>query len=256
MFRGYLAIAALAAIGISASAETVKNKATVRAVRDGAADVSTDEGKTWKPAKVGARLGENAVIRTDNTATVDLFLGENGPVVRVTKGTTLGIDKLDYEDSGIEKVIDTQLDLSNGKILGNVKKMAAASKYEVKTPKGVAGIRGTEYSISADGTVVVVSGTVIVVYIVDGKPQPPVVVTGGNIAVPPTADGQPVTIRPGTLTPGDTIPQIDDIVPPPPVTVVVVPVPDSVDGNFDTTNGPLTRTDDSPAGTSNNTNLE
>ena len=165
------------------------NKAIVRAVRNGAAEVTTD-GKTWKPAKVGQQLGERSIVKTDPNATVDLFLGDNGPVVRLTKDTTMGIDRLDVESTGIEKVIETQLDLKNGKILGNVKKMAAASLYEVKTPVGVAGIRGTEYSISADGKVQVFTGTVVIVYIVDNVPQPAITITGGTEVLPPINDGQ------------------------------------------------------------------
>lgn len=189
MFRGY-AVAIAAALLLSVSAQAKANKAIVRAVRGGAAEITVD-GKNWKPAKVGQTLGEHSAVKTDANATVDLFLGDNGPVVRVTKDTTMGIDRLDVESTGIEKVIETQLDLKNGKILGNVKKMAAASKYEVKTPVGVAGIRGTEYEISANGNVKVYTGTVVVVYIVDNVPQPPITVNGGTEVNPPVADGQP-----------------------------------------------------------------
>ncbi|HVY71177.1 MAG TPA: FecR domain-containing protein, partial [Verrucomicrobiae bacterium] len=55
-----------------------------------------------------------------------------------------------------------QLDLSNGRILGRVEKMAAASRYEVKTPQGVAAIKGTKYDISARGKVRVFDGQVAV----------------------------------------------------------------------------------------------
>ena len=58
--------------------------------------------------------------------------------------------------------------LPSGTVVGGytiVKKLAATSKYEVKTPNGVAGIRGTEYSISASGDVQVVSGSIVVVYV-------------------------------------------------------------------------------------------
>ncbi len=162
-----------------------RNKAIVRSVRDGSADISQDDGRSWKRARVGMVLGERGMIRTDNTATVDLFLGVNGPVVRVTKSTTLGIDKLDYENTGIETLIETQLDLSAGRILGIVKKMAASSKYEVKTPNGVAGVRGTEFAISADGSAQVFSGTLIIVYIVDGLPVPPTILRANQqISIP------------------------------------------------------------------------
>jgi hypothetical protein len=46
-----------------------------------------------------------------------------------------------------------------------VKKMSAASKYEVKIPNGVAGIRGTVYDISAEGVVKVLSGSVVLAYV-------------------------------------------------------------------------------------------
>ncbi|MDX1951273.1 MAG: FecR domain-containing protein [Verrucomicrobiota bacterium] len=146
------------------TAEAKQNKAVVRAVR-GDAQVQSEKGGAWKPAKVGMTLNPSSSVRTAAEGTVDLFLGDNGPVVRVTSDTTLGLDRLDVENTGVEKVIETQLDLKNGRILGNVKKLAAASKYEVKTPRGVAGIRGTEYDISANGTVTVISGNVTVVYV-------------------------------------------------------------------------------------------
>lgn len=188
--------ALVAAALITAEAAPIKNKAVVRRAV-GKAEISNDGGKTWNAARVGTRLGENAVVRTAPGAQVDLFLGDNGPVVRVTEDTRMGIDKLDLEDAGIEKVIETQLDLRNGRILGNVKKMAAASKYEVTTPVGVAGIRGTEYSISANGDVSVVTGTVVVVYVVDGRTYPAVIVGAGQTVRAPVAGAVPI-VAPAT----------------------------------------------------------
>ena len=165
-----------------------KNTAVVRAVR-GTANYSTDAGANWKKLSVGNKLEQNSVIRTAPGSTVDLFLGVNGPVVRVTEATTMGIDKLTMDAAGAgETVIETQLDLRNGRILGNVKKMAAASKYEVKTPQGVAGIRGTRYDIRADGTVTVIEGTVIVVYVVGGQAST-ATVNAGQTATPPAQGG-------------------------------------------------------------------
>jgi hypothetical protein len=272
MFRGY-AVALAAALLLTVSAEAKANRAVVRGIRGGSAEITKD-GKIWKTAKVGDVLGEHSAVKTDASATVDLFLGDNGPVVRVTKDTTMGIDRLDVEGSGIEKVIETQLDLRSGKILGNVKKMAAASKYEVKTPVGVAGIRGTEYAISADGKVTVFTGTVVVVYIVNNVPQPPVTIQGGSDVLPPLVDGgnprvTSVTIDPdiNTLTIGITTDANGNIVatgtdsngnpiiirqgadgvvtierPTDLNNIPIVVVPSTVPSNFDTTTGDLTRT--------------
>jgi len=219
----FVALAAAVLLSASTRAEVQHNKAVVRAIR-GTAQISNDKGATWKKASVGARLDANSVIKTDAASTADLFLGENGPVVRVTEDTRMGIDRLDLEKTGIETVIETQLDLKNGRILGNVKKMAAASKYEVKTPVGVAGIRGTEYSIDARGKVTVVQGTVVVVYVVDGVVLPPVTVGAGQTATPPPNATTPVTVTSGGSTQagsliGATI--VDNGTKPPVITVTV-----------------------------------
>jgi hypothetical protein len=189
-----VALAAAVLLCASTQAETKHNRAVIRAVH-GSAQVSNNKGQSWSPARVGTFLGANSVVRTATDGTVDLFLGDNGPVVRVTPDTSLGIDRLDLDNTGVEKVIETQLDLKNGRILGSVKKMAAASKYEVKTPVGVAGIRGTEYDIDSRGKVTIVTGAAVVVYVINGTILPPVNVGTGQTVTPPTGGGQP-TVSP------------------------------------------------------------
>ena len=57
--------------------------------------------------------------------------------------------------------------------------MSAASRYEVKIPNGVAGIRGTFYWLSSSGVVNVVTGSVIVVTVgANGKVTEKVVTAG------------------------------------------------------------------------------
>jgi hypothetical protein len=180
----------------SAQAAPEQNKAVVRAVR-GSANYSTDRGANWRTLRVGTGLAQNSVIRTAPGSSVDLFLNENGPTVRVTENTTLGIDRLTVDRTGVEDIIETQLDLRNGRILGNVRRLAAASKYEVKTPQGVAGIRGTKYDISADGTVKIIEGQSVVVYIVDGTAKT-VTVNAGQTARPPVQATQDPVLTPIT----------------------------------------------------------
>jgi len=185
---GYVVAIAAAAV---LSAHAKDNRAIVRSIH-GSAQMSNNKGQTWQNAKVGSYLGANSAIKTASDSTADLFLGDNGPVVRVTPDTQLGIDKLTVENTSIEKVIETQLDLKSGRILGSVKKMAAASKYEVKTPVGVAGIRGTEYSIDARGKVTIITGSAVVVYVINGNILPPANVGAGQTITPPADGQQPV----------------------------------------------------------------
>jgi len=137
--------------------------------------------------KVGDIIKPGAVIQTAADSRVDLVLGDGsapvaragapaeGPasyapsseqnVVRLWENTLLSIDKLTETQTGADVVTETQLDLKAGHIFGIVKKTSAASKYEVKIPNGVAGIRGTVYDISAEGLIKVLSGSVVLAYV-------------------------------------------------------------------------------------------
>lgn len=158
--RAFACVAVLA--GALATVQAGVGKAVVRGIK-GAAECSEAGG--WKALKLGMELAPGTEVRTGNDATVDLYLDQNGPLVRLTENTVLKIDKLNFENTGVDTVIETSLDLKAGRLVGVVKKLSGTSKYEVKTPTGVAGIRGTEYVISADGSVNVLDGQIVVVFV-------------------------------------------------------------------------------------------
>jgi hypothetical protein len=72
-------------------------------------------------------------------------------VIRLSGDTTIKIDILTVSDTGVDTVSDTELDLQKGRIFYSVKKLSAESKYLVKIPNGIAGVRGSQGFISADG---------------------------------------------------------------------------------------------------------
>jgi len=144
-------------IGYSTQAAT-PGYAEVRSIKHGSAEYSEDD-TTWKPLTIGLRLGSGQSVKTDAQASVDLFLEANGPAVRLCPGTVLRLTTLTVDRVGQDTVIQTELALPQGRILGQVKEVLAASKYEVATPKGVFGIRGpTRYDLSANGKAVVSEG--------------------------------------------------------------------------------------------------
>jgi len=160
--------AVVLALASAAQAAVEKGTAKVLAVH-GTAEVSTD-GSQWKALRRGEALHEGALIRTTSSAAADLDLGRNGSQLRILPNTTVALSALTYEETGVETVINTQIDLRAGRVLGNVQKLSAASKYEVKAPKAVATIRGTRYDFQADGRLVVAEGSVVVVaYREDGS---------------------------------------------------------------------------------------
>jgi hypothetical protein len=182
-------LALIGALAVSSAQAVEAGKAVVRAIR-GQAQFA--EGGNWLPLRVGQILRPGSAVRTANDSQVDLFMDQSGPVVRLAENTTLGIDKLNFEATGVDTVIETQLDLKSGRILGIVKKMAATSKYEIKTPNGVAGIRGTEYDVSATGVVRVVSGSMVVVYVKSDGTVITQVVNAGEMFVPSDAAVKPI----------------------------------------------------------------
>jgi len=157
----YVATVTCVALVSAAQAAEVGN-AVVRSIH-GSAEYS--EGTTWNVLASGQSLKPGAVVRTANDSTVDLYLGDNGPLVRLLENTTLGLDKLNYDRTGLDLVIETALDLKSGGIVGIVKKLSAASKYEIKTPNGVAGVRGTEFRSFANGVTQVLEGAMVSVYV-------------------------------------------------------------------------------------------
>lgn len=169
------AVAAALAVTLNLQAQQ-PGRAEVRAIK-GSALYST-AGGPMTPLKVGTVLGPNSVVKTGGGSVVDLFLGRSAGVVRVTENTTLALDKLTLTDTGADTVVEVQLNLPEGTILGNVNKLSAASKYEIKTPNGVAGIRGTRYRISATSYIVLLDGTLVYVYVPAGGQPTPYTLTG------------------------------------------------------------------------------
>ena len=113
--------------------------------------------------------------------------------VRVFENTILAVDKLTRTTTGADVVTDTEMDLKAGSILGTVKKLTPTSKYEVKVPNGVEGIRGTVYFLSASGILRVLTGSVVIAY----------VGPGGNVITQIVNAGEQFDTNTGLVTPID-----------------------------------------------------
>jgi len=214
---------ALSAVLLACSAQAAPGRAVVRNVRGTAS--YAEQGGEWRPLKGGQALGPGATVKTGVDGAADLYLGEYGPDVHLFDSTTLGLDRLNIERTGAEAAVETQLNLSAGTIRGEVRKLSAASKYEVKTPNAVVGVRGTKYQISANGVVHVIEGSMVVVYINPSTQQMSTHTVGaGQTFVPPVNPSAPAatpTVRP--TRPDELIP-VTTVAPTP--TLVVVPQPE------------------------------
>ena len=166
---GFLVCSAFT-LAMSAAADA--GSARVDAVRAGAAQYSSD-GVTWNEVKKGVVLAQGTTVKTDSLGVVDLYLGKNGPYVRVNQDSTLTLTTLNLESGAGESIVTTELNLKSGKIQGVVRKMSAASKYQVTTMVGVVGLDGIpKYQVSARGEFSVLEGNGYVKYNAPGATVP------------------------------------------------------------------------------------
>ncbi len=201
MKKYLLTISGIIALAVVTTVSAQTQEGVVKVVSlKGAARTMPD----GKPIKVGAILKAGAIIQTAADSYVDVVLnnskatqglgssmtedpvatassggsgggGDSGykpkavqDAIRIFENSVLSVDKLTISQTGADTVTETQLDLKAGRIFGTVKKLSAASVYEIKVPNGVAGIRGTIYLIGADGVVNVLTGSVVVSYVSNG----------------------------------------------------------------------------------------
>ena len=225
------AIAAIAIVGVAttASAQNTKQGFATAVRVEGIATYSLGEGQPEFPLVAGKFLPPGSIIFTKDNGQVDLVLGKTVDLpqatrspdrispapdaavrgyvtykpsadqnaIRLTPNSTLAIDKLTIVDTGADAVSDTELDLKKGKIFASVRKLSGASQYIVKLPNGVAGVRGTLFSISVDGTVACFEstggGVILALTLPDGSSK--TFVIGPGFIMDP-ATGQPTNISP------------------------------------------------------------
>lgn len=124
----------------------------------------TTAGDAPRPLAAGAALATGTVIKTGVGAAVDLSLGRQFGVVRLAQNSVLSLDKLEIQQ-GNKGVLDVQLSLVEGTLLGDMRELPPETHFEVKTLTGIAGLRGGRFRIQPTGHIVVISGSMLYVHI-------------------------------------------------------------------------------------------
>jgi len=105
----------------------------------------------WNAAEIGMVLPTGSSVKTGSGAMAVLSLegGEEAAYVEVKENSELKIAELFNQISEGSK--KTLLDLAIGEILITSKKLQTEkSKFEVKTPTSIVGVRGTTFSVSVE----------------------------------------------------------------------------------------------------------
>jgi hypothetical protein len=194
IFACALMLAVAGGITLRAAEEGRKEgKATVRTVHGTVQYLDHD---SWLPVKPNMKFAAGVTIRTLADGEADLSVNGTASAVRVSSNTVVQIPTMSYVGTAREGDTTTMLDLKSGSILGNVKKVSANSRYEIMTPHGVAGIRGTDFQLTvtpytkSDGTVAYqvtvssITGQVLFAVSVSGQTAVKVLNTGESYRTP------------------------------------------------------------------------
>jgi hypothetical protein len=104
-------------------------------------------------------LATGTTIRTDSGAAMDVYLGKEAGVIRLTQNTTLHIAQL-ADTNGQPNIY---LHLQRGTILGNSGRHASGSgrhaSGQIKTAVGIAEVGSSAFRLHSEGYLVVLSGT-------------------------------------------------------------------------------------------------
>jgi len=114
------------------------------------------------PARIGTRLAPGTTIRTESGAAMDVYLGKEAGVIRLTQNTTVRIERL-ADTNGQSEIY---LHLQRGTILGNSARDTGGSRnsgrhasgYQIKTAVGIAEAASSAFRLHSEGYLVVLNG--------------------------------------------------------------------------------------------------
>lgn len=123
-----------------------KNVATLETMRNNV-EVKSGSGTQWKKADKNAPLKQDDTIRTGSRSLARVKL-EDGSRILLLQNSAAELENI----SSVEKAIN----LVSGRIRAIVKKIQASGTFKIKTPIGVASVRGTDFEVEYDDGVTTV----------------------------------------------------------------------------------------------------
>lgn len=148
ILRAILVLALIVSIASGAFSEELKRTGKI-AMLEGRARVKRSGEKKWTQARLGMVLNEGDTIKTQANSWMLLNLDGTGETanIEIEEGSQLLFLELTKDE--VKGTQQTLLDLAIGEILIKAQKIhSPESKFEVKTPTSVVGVRGTKFSVT------------------------------------------------------------------------------------------------------------
>ena len=179
-----LVLFALLVLGFTKNALAQERKATITYFEGGVEVLRAGEAK-WTKAKIKMDLEAGDKLKTALASKCEITL-EDGSTITVHENTTIDLKEL-FSEEGAKK---TKFKLWMGKVKVRAEKLKKGSSFQVETPTGLAGVRGTIWTIGYDNltritTVFVEEGEVYVRGINQGEEEEIIVREGESADIYP-----------------------------------------------------------------------
>ncbi len=128
---------------------------------DGDVEVYNQDIDAFEKIRTNHVLVEGNVLRTNADSRAEVKL-DDGTLLKLESDTVISLGEFDLSQSGSE----TLLDVISGSVLMKITKLGDGDSFDVKTVSAVAGVRGTEFSISVSDES---ENAVIEISVLEGK---------------------------------------------------------------------------------------
>lgn len=163
IFTFLLFLSALIIARPAAAAESQPGKVTVRGIL-GHAQFARGNSP-FAVLGPGMDLRQGDLIQTASKSAIELDFGDRIGTVRLTESAVLVLGKIGTTGTNSDAGPDILLELRSGELLGDAKRVPAGSRFEVKTPVGLAQVVEGQFRIDTQGYVVVVEGKVLFAHV-------------------------------------------------------------------------------------------
>jgi hypothetical protein len=141
----FVCISALIIISLNCKQEQKEQQSSILTVQTVLGEVSVQSGNEIITPAMGSVIKENSIIKTGKLSLLDLKYKNSG-IIRINENSNINIERLLSSGTADETI----LNMDEGKVFVTVSKLMKDSKFQVKTPTSVAGIRGTSFRVSSE----------------------------------------------------------------------------------------------------------
>jgi hypothetical protein len=137
-------------LGVAAIGYAAETRSAQVTSLNGTAEMRQSGQDAWSPAKVGTVMNEGDTIKTSAKSWALLNI-DDGKIatVEVKEGSEMAIAELKTDPQS--DTSQTLLDLAMGEVLIKAQKVHGEnSRFEVKTPTSIVGVRGTTFNVKVE----------------------------------------------------------------------------------------------------------